>query len=310
MLDKIITSSLLFIQISIYVIFFVVLDTGDKFYFDEIQSQIDFSDIVYTQNVSENTYEYFDFSNVRPKFSGHLLNVDVYIDKEKFVSDDLLSINWKLKKRSKLINNQALISINVAEEHNIKIGDTIYIQDNDYIIVDFLPKYDGFNPKRNRLGVLLISESELVSDSTNIEYMYFNNDINATFNNSYYVRSDDYFSYQNQNIYISIFFVTNLAIVLFLYLSSNILREKIKVLYKEGYSISKIILITHIDKTVLNVLMYIVPSGIIYILYIHDLYGGKILSITFLIFISIVILNELLAFYFVISNYKKQRIIV
>ena len=96
----------------------------------------------------------------------------------------------------------------------------------------------------------------------------------------------------------------------FLYLSSNILREKIKILYKEGYSIKKIILITHIEKSILNVLMYIIPTGIIYILFIHNLYGGKILSVMFLIFTFIIILNELMAFFFVISNYKKQRIIV
>lgn len=297
-IEKIIIAGMLIFHIVFFYLFLYFLSFGDILYYRQIQNKIEFSDLVFTLENQEDYYTYYDYTIILPKFDGYLLNIDVFVDNNHASQNDLLSINWLLDKRPTLLEKESMISINIAHEHGIQIGDYIKIGDIDYRVVDYLPNYHGFNINRGRTGVLLISDFDTTFEDYRNQFMYFNYDYEATFINSYYVRRQTYFEIENKELLITIFITGNILLIGISFYLSSVLKQKIGILNREGYKFNKILKVVLLERFLPNGITLIAFFTLIYFYKAHVTYGYSILSQFLTFILSYTLINLIFSYGF------------
>lgn len=282
---------LVLLYVFIFVFLFSFQNLNKYFYNNQLDNLFNYDYINFYEFKVENGYQYFDYNSVFNNVNNHTISADIYLE-NNISTKSILDYNYKHKEIDALTGNEALVSFNLANEHDLKIGDSIYIYKDKYIIKDFLPPLKGFNPKTNREGIIKLNQI----NEENLESNYISFDEYEKWDAIYSISLDEYKA--NSKYYISIIIlVLNCLIILIIpYYISKVLHSKTRIYYLEGKRFYKIYLSNLYNITIKNFLIMFIGILSYYILFTSKLYTNHLLSVYSLIIGQYLLLNIVLTY--------------
>jgi hypothetical protein len=284
-----------------------ISDISKTAVYNHINSIYPFYDIVFSSTLSSTRYGYFDsVYDMRLSYQNRIMSADIYMQPLVSDSRDWLSINWMLLDNVRLNENEIAMSRNLAVQNNINIGETLFLDGKEVIVVEFLPAYKGFYSKLARDGVVLTCYNSSGFQSAP-KYMYFNSEKYANFVNSEVIKIETYIGKNSYEIYVSLIFLVLSITVLpgIIYQNNDLNKRKIKVFSLENL---KIFLI-HINSAK-SLLIPLVLTSFLSVLFVYLINFSMFSSIVNIYYVglflcSVLILFSIHLFYF--YKYSKLR---
>lgn len=277
--------------IFIFIFLFSFQNLNTYFYNNKIDDLFNYEYINFYENKENNSYIYYDYNSLFNKENSYTISADLYIENID-LNSTILDYNYKHEKLEKLNNNEALVSINLAKKHKLSIGDKIYLHKEEYMIKDLLPSLKGFNPKRNRDGVIKLGS--LTKDDLSLNYMSFSNDKSLESVSS--ISIDEYKSNTKYYLSLAILLLASVAILIVPYYISKVLHKKTRIYYLEQKKFHKLYFSNLYNIAIKNFLVFIVFIPIYYYLITYKLYTNHLIGIYLLIIGLYLLINILLAF--------------